>query len=321
MKAIKKTINTISLLLLCYTSFSQNLVPNPSFEDYYSCPNSVGQADSCVGWSSFRITPDYLNTCADNSTNASVPYNIWGYQYPSTGNACMALQTRFTPEAREYLGGQLSSSLIIGQKYYVSFKVNCAFSGLAYANGATNKIGVLFSTTPYSTSTPMPISNFAHVYTDSIITDTLNWTNIQGSFIADSTYNYIVLGNFFDDAHTDTIKLDATPGYFRATYYIDDVVVTTDSLLTVHNEVHGEEFSFTVFPNPVINELNINLNNIHAHSIIIYDSFGHSIYLNEIIPNQNSFNINVTQYPRGIYLLQLLTDKGTLTKKFFITPN
>ena len=36
---------------------------------------------------------------------------------------------------------------------------------------------------------------------------TTNWTFIQGSFIADSAYQYICLGSFFDVNHIDTIRM------------------------------------------------------------------------------------------------------------------
>jgi len=93
---------------------------------------------------------------------------------------------------------------------------------------ATNKTGVLFSTVPYSYSNPPPRNNFAHIYTDSIITDTAGWTTISGTFVADSAYEYIIIGNFFDNSHTDTLLFDSLT-FCVPYYYIDDVCVAIDS--------------------------------------------------------------------------------------------
>ena len=67
---------------------------------------------------------------------------------------------------------------------------------------ATNKFGILFSTVPYSKNNTPAINITPQVISSQIITDTIDWINISGSFIADSTYNYIILGNFNDDITT-----------------------------------------------------------------------------------------------------------------------
>lgn len=97
---------------------------------------------------------------------------------------------------------------------------------------ASNKIGVLFTNDEYeSLSNPAPLpANFAHFYSNTIITDTLDWTIISGSFIADSAYKYIMIGNFFDNNQTAYLTvLDSLLGECSY-YFIDDVCVSTDSL-------------------------------------------------------------------------------------------
>src|SRR5687768_16803403 len=67
--------------------FGQNLVPNPSFEDYDTCPEFLSQINYAIGWGSSRQTPEYYNSCAIPFTVASVPHNYFGSQYPASGNA------------------------------------------------------------------------------------------------------------------------------------------------------------------------------------------------------------------------------------------
>ncbi len=62
-------------LLLPLSSFSQNLVPNPSFEDTVMCPSGSGLVEYCANWKIFRDSPDYFQECASLST-LSVPYNF-----------------------------------------------------------------------------------------------------------------------------------------------------------------------------------------------------------------------------------------------------
>lgn len=119
------------LILFCcafqLAAAQTNLVPNPGFEQYSQCPdevndlNPVDQVTKATGWSSYRDTPDYFNTCAPTSSSTtalvSVPYNGCGYQVPASGNAYCGLSSYVTNTLyREYLGAQLTSSLTIGQK-------------------------------------------------------------------------------------------------------------------------------------------------------------------------------------------------------------
>ena len=217
-----------SMLFITLNVSGQNLVPNPNFEQYTICPTNWFQISNCIFWDSNRETPDYLHTCS-SSNNISPPNCFYGFQYPHSGNAYAGFYTlaKSPQNNKEFIGSQLLSTLTIGQKYYITFYVNRG--GQNQAVIASNKIGVKFSTIPYSDTNPAPINNTAHFYTDSIITDTAKWTKISGSFIADSAYSYIIIGNFFDDSNTDTITY-SIGSIDVAYYYLDDICVSTDSL-------------------------------------------------------------------------------------------
>lgn len=250
-KALLLLFVSLSLLVTAQT----NLVPNPSFEVYIQCPDNISgigddQISRASGWQTYRETPDYYNTCG-SIWNVSVPNNQTGFQYPHTGNAYSGLATYYIiGEYREFIGAQLSSSLLIGQKYYLSFYVSLA--GKQGASMASNNIGARFHNNPYNYVNAAPINNFAHLSCNSLITDTTNWSFITGSFIADSAYSYISLGNFFDDSNTDTLRIDDNP--FTGYYYIDDVCVSTDSIYagnwTKANDLLILEKKIILFPNP-----------------------------------------------------------------------
>jgi hypothetical protein len=153
-------------ILICLLSFpfylkSQvNLVPNPSFEDTAYCPMLTDQVNASLFWQNYGNSPDYFNSC---SPAMNVPNAQTGFQYAHSGNAMMGLVTYVWPSSpgwpsyREYIGTQLLSPLVVGQKYYLSFYIN--FAG--YLNGwqkiGADKLGLKFSTVAFSETAPPPL--------------------------------------------------------------------------------------------------------------------------------------------------------------------
>ena len=284
----------------------QNLVPNWSFEDTVSCPTGGGAVNLAVGWSSFAHTPDYCNSC--NTSFVSVPSNQWGYQYPKTGNAYIGLicYLSIVPDEREYVGIQLTQSLLIGERYYVSFYAAMAYNMQSQRFGiATNKLGIKMSTVSYSANIHAPTDNISQVYSNSVITDTLNWTKISGSFIADSAYQYIVIGNFFNDSLTTKISFDTNAWY--ADYYIDDIRMSTDSsFVNSINEIN--KFYFVkVYPNPFTDRIEIVNENNELTEVILYDLTSRNILQKKF---SNSVSINTEQLAKGIYMYEVRNKNG-----------
>jgi len=313
-----KKLFFILLISFSQFSFGQNLIPNPSFEIYDTCPDNEGQITRCIGWSSFGNSPDYFNVCGIvNVTN--VPYTGAGYQYAATGNAFCGFESYNINTSiyanREYLGRSLSFPLTINQKYYVSLKVNRPnFANGTYYGICSNKIGVRFTTVLNTASMPIVPNNFAQVYTDSIITDTLNWVLIKGSFIADSAYTYIVIGNFFDNTHTDTLHLGGMN--LEAAYFVDDICVSTDSLLCfepIGIPVIADNPLVSIFPNPVIDDLNIEMKTGSVWNIFIYSCMGQIIYTSCM--NIQNAVIDFKKYAAGIYLIVVNQNNKTFSQK------
>jgi len=70
--------------------------------------------------------------------------------------------------------------------------------------------------------------------------------------------------------------------------------------------------SFNIFPNPVKEQLTINTENEIINSIKIIDVTGKTIK----VFTQNTTTINVVDLAKGLYVLQVQTDKGIGTKRF-----
>jgi hypothetical protein len=156
---MKKKIPGILILWLTINfCFAQNLVPNPSFENYVSCPTTFNQIYLCQDWRSFGVAPDYYNFCGAGAV--SVPQNNYGFQYAVTGNAyCGFLNCHVPGPLNDFIGAQLLQPLVIGQTYFVSLNVSRV--NMNYC--PTNKMGVLFSTVPFDSVHPPPRNDFAHV--------------------------------------------------------------------------------------------------------------------------------------------------------------
>jgi hypothetical protein len=299
-----------------------NLVVNPSFEDTVSCPTADNQINNAFGWINYSDqSPDYFNACS-SSPDVTVPNNWGGYQQASSGNAYCAVSAFFpnTPNKREIIGSNLSENMVIGTKYFFSMKVNLSINSIASSSYACNKLGVRFSTVPYSLSSPVPINNFAHVYTDSIITDTLNWVTITGSFVADSVYSHIALGNFFDDSNTDTVKIaSGTPTFIFAYYYIDDVCVSTDSSYTfnyIYTGIQEEPLkdNFNIYPNPATDYFHINRAFTEPYDLLIYNALGQKLYQEKDITTSSKI-INTTTFNKGLLLISITTKNQSIIYK------
>lgn len=231
---------------------AQNLVPNPSFELYDQCPTTLGfiSTDRPTGWFGWTESPDYFNGCAGPQggldTSLGVPFNTVAFQQAWSGQAYIGLYGVFLPyEYREHAGAQLMEPMIVGETYKISFRVNLATGGSNYEfDGAgCNKIGALFTMEsnawyadpPALPGPPMAFRDFAHVYSTDVILDTVGWTLVSGSMVADSAYEYIVLGNFFHDSLTTVVP--GALGYETTYYLIDSVSVICQSSGCFHTGI------------------------------------------------------------------------------------
>ena len=156
----------------------------------------------------------------------TVPYCAFGFQYPRTGNSFALSQfyctacTRFYP--RNHLKQNLKANTVYCGKYYV-VNTNNNRMGIdsygMYAGNAATIDTIKKCDIPLSYLNPQ-IQNT----TGNVITDTLNWTAISGTFTANGTEKYLVLGNFKSNAATNTVLLNPPIfPYMTNDIYIDDV--------------------------------------------------------------------------------------------------
>jgi hypothetical protein len=222
-------------LILCFLSFtnfcaSQNLVLNPSFEEYDSCANYGGGVDAVNYWNeiNYYYSPDYYNICADSGEYSS-PYNFFGFQEPFIGYAYTGIGVWQTSliSLREIICGKLSDTLAYNNVYCVSFYVNIPDS----ADYSINKIGCLLSDSAFDIAVGPPnwmLDFEPSIESDSnvFINDTANWVKIEGTYISHGGESHILISNFRTNIETNTQYLNyGNILNNQAYYFIDQVSV------------------------------------------------------------------------------------------------
>ena len=347
-KAMKKRGLFISILLFtALGSFSQNLVPNYSFESIIQCPQNCNQFINYVSdWTgqgvgeglcyfTAQCPGDTGSGSGSTSFSGSVPYNYaYGFQYAHTGVSYAEIVTFVSgstadttypygkttfANVRSYLEAELLDSLKSGTTYYVIFFVNLQNS----SDFACNDIGAFFSPSyivPNNTTFPSgPVWPYSpQVYNNpkkQKLTDTLNWMKISGSFVAKGGEKYIAIGNFKNDSLSSIRFIgQVTTDGTEAWYYVDDVIISpdsnyADSIMSV-SELKVESEKLKVWPNPSSSgKFTFQFSGISHPSLVeVYNVFGEKVYSIKFFNSQ--FSINLSNEPQGIYLYRVTSDIG-----------
>ncbi|WP_273566132.1 OmpA family protein [Maribacter halichondriae] len=231
----KSKFCTIVLVMGCLLVLqSQNLVKNPSFETFLSCPKALGNFDAdVIFWSTpTEGSTDYFNACSEAM---GTPKNFNGTQPADFGKGYAGLYLYAPDDYREYLQAELSEPLIPGKNYAVSFYVSLA----ERSDFAIKEFGVLFSSNELSLATKKELSKkmryeakendyqYMEIGYTNFYSDTKDWILVHTQFIAKGTERYLILGNFKTNARTRMFrtKKNAKQGAY---YYVDMVSVVLD---------------------------------------------------------------------------------------------
>jgi len=227
----------LGILIFIYSlvGSAQNLVKNPSFEDYLECPNALGTFGSQVKhWSSpTQGSTDYFNTC---SKIMSAPENFNGVQHPRSGNAYAGFYFYAPADYREYVQVELKRKLQRDKIYHLKFYVSLAEG----SDFAVKDFGVVFSYKPVEVNTKKNLSkgrlyqvkgnrfrtleiNHSDFHEDKSV-----WLKIQTTFTAKGFENYLVLGNLRDNKSTRKVRTKRKETKKGAYYYIDELSLTSD---------------------------------------------------------------------------------------------
>ena len=213
-------------------AFSQNLVENPSFEEYSKCPNALGTFNENV---EFWSTPtagstDYFNTC---SKIMGAPDNFNGEQEPKHGNAYAGIYFYAPSDYREYIQAELKFTLKEGLEYELSFYASLAEG----SDFAIKDFGVVLSEHLLHISIKKELSkgflyksksrfqNF-EINQEGFNENKSNWFKVSTTFVAKGYEKYVSIGNLRDNKSTRKVQTKRKSTKKGAYYYIDQVVLS-----------------------------------------------------------------------------------------------
>ena len=322
---MKKFLIISLLIIIALNCKAQtNLVPNPSFENFTweTYPSVCDTFCSCIDWySPTNGTSDYFNK-NDNCflDDGDVPLNLFGYQNPKTGKAYWGFLSRYvtTPanisgyNSREYIQSKLLDSLKSGVKYCVNFYVSLADS----AQYASDGISAYFSKTAISLYDSLDLYYILpynpQISSPVIISDKTNWTLISGSFKAQGGEQYITMGNFRDDEHTDSLFVGGAiyQGTPYSYYYIDYVSVEECSPQDTSSLI------FNVYPSLATNQIYIDYSNLEINKthFVLYDVCGRRVRELYISVPKAKQSVDVSNLESGMYFYSLQIDGGVKQK-------
>jgi gliding motility-associated-like protein len=304
---------------------AQNLVPNPSFEEYkkLTCTavydywiSSHGKDtrpvfDSILyDWSDpTKSTPEIYNTLVNKSCDT----NPWKFGYgpdPKDGYFMAEIELlygyRQPPNhgGRSYIETPLTEPLKSGHRY-----LGGGYHALKYGGiYATNNLGMLFTSRPVEIDTNLLLSYQPQINQAEVNKDYSVWKKFYGCFTAAGDEQYLTLGNFYDDDHTRVIQLVSSNSSSFSNYFIDSVFTEEikepliPNVITPNGDTANEKF--------VIKDIHFGW-----WSLNIFNRWGEKVYSSSDYRN----NWNGDNLSAGVYFYELQHRCATIRYKGSLT--
>ncbi len=194
-----------------------NEVTNGGFEKLiFSCTNKLPRINLALGWrtidSSITGGVQLLNKCLNNIPYGGTTNN---FQYPFKGDgfggATFYCPPPYCPSFsnRYYFRNRLKKELETGKTYCVKFYYvvsnasSYGISDIAAYFGDDNLDTIKKAFVPLNYLNPQIKNAHGHY-----ATDTLNWTALTGTFMAQGIEKHVVIGNFTANSLVDTILIN-----------------------------------------------------------------------------------------------------------------
>jgi len=186
----------------------ENLIPNPGFEDFFDCDFDLIRdpiEEVIPEWYTRLGRPRYFQEECKDEVGEELPH------VPFLGNGFLTLITfssvgdEESGSLRDYIIVSLKENLRAGHDYYIEYYGALSF----FYQASHSHHGILFTNefineTDFSAQRDNPplIESKALVVDSISFTQQGRWERHQHCFSSDSSYNYMVVGNF---THLDTL--------------------------------------------------------------------------------------------------------------------
>lgn len=222
------------LLIEGITLFSQNLIPDSSFEKNNRIPIMYSEIGASKYWSRPSLgTSDLYCKCSRKQSKYSlvnVPNNPMGSQNAHSGVCYAGIFAHSHGSYREYLQTELKETLEANAVYLITAYISLA----DYSRASINKFGAAFSKKRVKHTSTGIIThvNVNYFKTDSTsLRDTTKWQQINLEYKAVGGENFIILGSFEVNTTEKTMVMAPKEAHTRinqsthrdAYYYLDDI--------------------------------------------------------------------------------------------------
>jgi outer membrane protein OmpA-like peptidoglycan-associated protein len=216
-------------------SFGQeNLVPNPSFEEYIKLPSNESDFHLVKEWLSPAslnrekkgypdATVDYLHKRGTGA--AKLPASYYGTVEPFDGEAVAHFTvTNGSADFREYLSVRLRSAPQVGKTYHVSFYLSNGESN-HYGSNESKDVHVLFTDKFPKQSRAESLSGYDPQLKMDKMLFTKTWEKISFTYVpTEPNLDVLVIGNFYPPSKT-VLGRKIEGRYTDSDFFIDMVTV------------------------------------------------------------------------------------------------
>jgi hypothetical protein len=133
-------------------------------------------------------------------------------------------------------------------------------------------------------------------------------------------FNFTIRDDILRSSTTRTMDIDITNIRLINNANIEigtnpQVGTVTVTLLSATEAI--DNYSVELFPNPAKDQFNVRVQNASLETVNVYNVNGQLVNLTENI-NSNSLTLPVNELARGVYMVQIKTDKGVENRKLVI---
>ncbi len=347
------------VLLIAHLSFfnslSQiNLLPNGGFEELSECPTSFQMIQNpgielantwwnCTNLdSTYTSTSDIFNTCFDSSLMLNARLYFIGNTTPYEENGFAGFSLYVEPTSLpnlvsfgEYLSCELNSGILPSRTYLLSFHItlsevianhNLKNLRVAFHSDSIISPGVITFQNDVNSAFPdyQDYDVFEITGLDSVPYD--QWIKVETLINPTKTSSHMAIGAFKsnqlifeDDEIVYSHDIIFPPLTAQSVYYlIDNISLTEIADTTSIGDINNA--NITIYPNPVINHLNINNKTIKgSFQIAISDATGRLIQ-NEQFSGIGTHTLNLSGLAKGIYYCRVMQgEEVVVVEKVVVT--
>ena len=304
---MSRLLTIVVFFFLNTIGYSQNLIPNPSFEDTIQVNGQPGLNT----WKNNIGSPDYYSNHYNGSFSVRrADTNGRGGQTPYDGAAIFAfgILDRRLPEFREYLQMELKQKLQKDQLYEVEFFISLADS-FEWAYGYED-FGVHFSDTLYPNNLDHKVREFRPYFISDTVWDSTNkkgWEKFHLTYKAKGTEKCMTIGCFKKDSEVNAFLVFGGGSFIfhkvGSMYFIDMIrveMVDTANGLFENNLVNAS----ALYPNPANKDFFLEWSYQNLPQLQLWNQKGQQLEVKAQSFHQG-LKIDVMDLPKGVYLLQI----------------